>query len=66
MPLSKIISMISAIDKISIHDGQGVVRYNGPCADFRATMSEKDKTELLESDVDQIRAYDNVIVLLLK
>ena len=66
MPLSKVISMISAIDKISIHDGQGVVRYNGPCSDFRANISEKDKTELLESDVDRIRAYDNVIILLLK
>lgn len=63
--LADVLSMINAIDNISIHDGQGNVRFNGLCSDFRPLASEEDR-ELLNAEVDRIRAYKGIIVLLLK
>ena len=63
--LETVLSLISAIDDISIQDGNGVVRYNGICCDFRATTEAEEKRELLNTEVSRIRAYKDVIVILL-
>ena len=64
--LKTVLSMVSALDDITIHDGHGVIRYNGACSDFRATMSEADKAELLSAEVSCIRPYKSILVILLK
>ena len=63
--LENILSLISAYDSISIHDGDGVVRFNGLCSDFRATTEDSEKGILLNTEVSQIRAYNGIIVILL-
>ena len=64
MTLGKLFEYIQSIDNISIHDGQGVVRYNGVRADFEA-MTEG-WTTLVNEEVDIVRAYKSNIVILLK
>ena len=62
--LETLLQTISAIDDISIHAGNGEVLYNGLCGEFRATYVGAYK--LLETaEVDRVRAYKNVIVILL-
>lgn len=62
MTLANIISMISAIDEISIQDENGVV-FNGKCQDFRATFDDANK--ILEHKVERIRSYNSVTIILL-
>lgn len=66
MRMEQVIALISAYDKIAVHDTIGRVVYQGNCCDFRATYDGPDKTAILESDVDRIRADDSVIIILLK
>lgn len=63
--LQQALYLISAIDDISIHDGNGFVRFNGLCSDFRATTEDREKTILLNTEVTRIRAYNGIIVILL-
>lgn len=63
--LENALTLISAIDSISIHDGNGVVRFNGLCSDFRATTEDREKRILLDTEVSRIRAYNGIIVILL-
>lgn len=62
MTLSNVISMISAIDEVSIQDKTGFV-FNGTCQDFRATCDKA--KELLDCEVDRIRSYNSVTIILL-
>lgn len=63
--LANALWLVSAIDSISIHDGNGAVRFNGLCSDFRATTEDREKRILLDTEVSQIRAYNGIIVILL-
>ena len=65
MTLSNLLSTISAIDDISIHNGQGEVVFNGMCGDYRATSNEDIVNRYANVSVDRVRAYNDVIVILL-
>ena len=66
MKMEQVIALISAYDKIAVHDTIGRVVYKGNCGDFRATYDGPDKTAILESEVDRIRSEDSVTIILLK
>lgn len=62
LTLSDVLSLISAMDLISIHDADGEVVFDGKCSDFRATTHRRD---LLSQPVDRIRGYrDNIVILM--
>lgn len=63
LTLSDILSLISALDLISIHDTDGEVIFDGKCGDFRATTNRRD---LLDAPIDRIRGYRGIIIILMQ
>ena len=64
MTLYQLFENIQSIEDISVHDGQGVVRYSGLRANFEPLT--EGWTSLVNAEVDCIRAYNSKIVILLK
>ena len=62
LTLRDVLSLISAMDSITIQDTKGEVVFDGKCSDFRVTT---DRRDLLSQPVDRIRAYKDVILILM-
>ena len=65
MTLGNILSMISDIDKISIHANSGYVLFDGVKMDLDEPVKKLIIRDHLEDPVDQIRAYQDFIIILL-
>ena len=65
MTLYDVLSVISDIDKISIHSDSGYVLFDGVKMDLDEPVKKCIIKDYLENPVDQIRAYQDFIIILL-
>ena len=63
MTLGDLLFTINPYDKVCIQYGDGTVGYTDVCSDVRTEMKKHD---LLNAEVDCIRAFDSTVILLLK
>ena len=65
MTLSEVLVNISMGDKISIHDADGKVVFDGYFSKLKESVPDEKRREIYDKEVHQIRAYENTIILLL-
>lgn len=66
MTLRDILSIISKIDKISIHAYGGYVLFDGVHADLKKPVQKRIIDKYLDNKIDRVRAYNDVILVLLQ
>lgn len=65
MMLNNILSMISDIDKISIHSNSGYVLFDGVKMDLDTPVKKMIIRDHLTDPVDQIRSFNDTTIILL-
>jgi hypothetical protein len=65
MTLGNILSIISDIDKISIHANSGYVLFDGVKMDLDKPVKKLIIKDHLEDPVDQIRSFNDTTIILL-
>lgn len=65
MTLYNVLSIISDIDKVSIHAGSGYVLFDGVKMDLDTPVKKLIIRDHLKDPVDQIRSFNDTTIILL-
>lgn len=66
MTLKNVLDLINKYDKVSIHNSVGYVVFDGMATGLSTPVMKKIISEYLDNTVDQIRPYNDTLVILLK